>query len=357
MHSGCSRSKSGISQAQHTGIDATCPSPDKVKLGAFVLGMDLEENKKADENHDTVEPETASGLGSLLKEGREKKGLNYEEMAQITKLRANAMEALENEAWHLLPPPVFVKGFIKSYAKALGLGESKLLDLYHGTIPHDTASSPQMISPPKRTKKGLVFVSIVLLGLLAVSLYLWMEKPSSEPATDQTGLEPPSKMLQRVEEKTEPVLPRDRLEYQAKEPEAAATLEGTSTPDLDPVREDRLEPLQPEEEPDESATKKGSLTAPVTVSPAVTELFVLTGRVHSETYVKIYVDDRAPKEYMFKPGSTPQWEAKEGFYVMVGNASGIEFDLNGKEYRNLGKEGDVVRLRFPEDFERQILEE
>ena len=60
---------------------------------------------------------------------------------------------------------------------------------------------------------------------------------------------------------------------------------------------------------------------------------------------------------MFKAGSRPQWEAKEGFYVMVGNASGIEFDLNGKVYRDFGKEGDVVHLRFPESFNRQTLEE
>ncbi len=342
---------------RHAGIDAMCPSLDRVKLGAFVLGMDIEENRKADEKDDTVEPETLSGVGSLLKEGREEKGLDYEEMAQITRLRAHVLEALENEAWHLLPPPVFVKGFIKSYAKALGLGEGKLLDLYHRTIPNDTASSPQMISPPKKTKKGLIFVLIGLFGLLAVSLILWMVKPSSEPTSVQTGIEPPLKMLQRIEDKAKPVLSRDRLEHQAKEPEAVPTLEGSSTTDLEPVLEDGLEPLQLEEEPDESITQKDSLGEPVTVLPDITESFVLTGRVHSETYVKIYVDDRAPKEYMFKPGSRPQWEAKEGFYVMVGNASGIEFDLNGKVYRNLGKEGDVVRLRFPEDFERQILEE
>lgn len=319
--------------------------------------MEIEEDKKADEKDDTMEPEPVCGLGLLLKEGREKKGLDYEEMAQITKLRAHALEALENEAWHLLPPPVFVKGFIKSYAKALGLGESKLLDLYNRTIPHDTAFSPQMISPPKRTKKGLIFVLIVLFGLLAVSLYLWIEKPFLEPTTDQTGKESPSKVRQQVEEKTEPMLPRDRLEDQAKESETATTFEESSTPDLEPVRENRLEPLQPEEEPDESVLKKDSLTAPFTVSPPVTEPLVLTGRVLSRTYVKIYVDDRAPKEYVFRPGSRPQWEAKEGFYIMVGNASGIEFDLNGKVYSNLGKEGDVVRLRLPEDFERQIFEE
>jgi cytoskeleton protein RodZ len=337
-----------------------------VKPGASVLGMDLKENRKTDEKDDTVEPETASGLGSLLKEGREKKGLNYEEMAQITKLRAYALEALENEAWHLLPPPVFVKGFIKSYAKALGLGESRLLDLYQETLSHDAASSPQMISPPKRTKKGLIFVLIVLFVLSAVSVNLWMGKPSSDPATDQIRKEPPSKMPRSVEEKAEPLLLRDGPEYPANKPaesvylsetEAAPALQGASTPDLEPVQQDRLELLGLKEGPDESATKRDSLTAPVTISPAVTELLVLTGRVYSETYVKMYVDDQAPKEYMFKPGSRPQWEAKKGFYVMVGNASGIEFDLNGREYRDFGRDGEVVRLRFPENFKRQILEE
>jgi cytoskeleton protein RodZ len=342
---------------RHAGIDAMCPPLDREKLGAFVSGMDIEENKKADEKDDTVESETVSGLGSLLKEGREKKGLNYEEMAQITKLRAHALEALENEAWHLLPPPVFVKGFIKSYAKALDLEESKLLDLYHRTVPHDPASSPQTITPPKRTKKRLFFLLMVLFGLLAVSFYLWMGKPSSEPATHQTGIEPPSKILQRIEEKAEPMLLRDELQAQVRGSEAAPTLKRASTRDLEPVREDYLEPIQLGKEPDESVTGKGSSTAPVTVPPDATEAFVLTGRVHSKTYVKIYVDDKAPKEYMFRPGSRPQWEAKEGFYVMVGNASGIEFDLNGKVYRNLGKEGDVVRLRLPDDFERQIREE
>ncbi len=328
--------------------------------------MDIEEDQITDEKDDTIEQETVSGIGSLLKEGREKKGLSYEEMAQITKLRAHALEALENEAWHLLPPSVFVKGFIKSYAKALSLEESKLLELYQKDILDDTAFSAQIISTPKRNKKGLVFVLIVVFGLSAVSLKLWMDKPFSEPTIGQSGRELPSEMPQRIEENAESTLPRDGLAYPATEPEkngaiseteAAPTLEGASTPDLEPSKEDRLERPQPEAETDEFAAENNSLTAPVNVSSAVNESLVLTGRVHSKTYVKIYVDDQAPKEYMFNPGSRPQWKAEEGFYVMLGNASGIEFDLNGKVYRAFGKEGEVVRLRFPENFKRQILEE
>ena len=297
--------------------------------------MDKKEQQEADEKNDTVEPDKVSGLGALLKEGREKEGLSYEEMAQMTKLRPHTLKALEDEEWHLLPPCVFIKGFIQSYAKALGMEDSRLLNLYHRACPQVDAPPSELIFPPKRSKKGIIFVFAVLFGAIAVSVYLWMGKTSLEPTAIQAEKAVPSKILQGSEEKAESVL--ERVD---------------SAPDHDRAQTDSPEPIPLEKEAD-----KVSLSASVTELPADNELLVLTGRVRLETYVKIYVDDRAPKEYMFKPGGNPQWNAKEGFYVIVGNAAGIEFDLNGKEYRDLGKDGDVVRLRIPEDFERQILEE
>ena len=68
------------------------------------------------------------------------------------------------------------------------------------------------------------------------------------------------------------------------------------------------------------------------------------------TWIKICVDDQGPKEYIFQPGSRPQWKAKEGFYVIIGNAAGIEFDFNGKILEDIGNLGQVVKLRLPEDF-------
>ncbi len=282
-----------------------------------------------------MEPDKVSSLGALLKEGREKEGLSYEEMAQMIKLRAHTLKALEDEEWDHLPPSVFVKGFIQAYAKALGMEESRLLNLYHRACPQVDAPPSQLIFPPKRSNKGIIFVLTVLFGAIVLSVYFWMGKPSLEPTAIPAEKALPSKIPQRSEEKAESVL--ERID---------------STPDRDRAQTDSPEPIRVEKEADNV-----SLSASVTESPADNELLVLTGRVRLETYVKIYVDDRAPKEYMFKPGRTPQWNAKEGFYVMVGNAAGIEFDFNGKEFRDLGKDGDVVRLRFPEDFERQILEE
>jgi cytoskeleton protein RodZ len=81
---------------------------------------------------------------------------------------------------------------------------------------------------------------------------------------------------------------------------------------------------------------------------------VLTGIVNMRTYVKIYVDDNSPKEYVFRPGSRPQWTAKKGFNIILGNAAGMEFDLNGKRMKDFGKLGKVVRLSFPEDFRPNV---
>jgi len=78
--------------------------------------------------------------------------------------------------------------------------------------------------------------------------------------------------------------------------------------------------------------------------------FVLTGHVEDRTWIRICVDDQEPKEYIFQPGSRPQWKGVEGFNILVGNAAGVWFEFNGERYENLGELGKVVRLKLPPDF-------
>jgi hypothetical protein len=79
--------------------------------------------------------------------------------------------------------------------------------------------------------------------------------------------------------------------------------------------------------------------------------------VHLRTWIRIYIDDEAPKEYILQPGSRPQWKARRGFYVLLGNAAGMDFEFDGKEIKDIGELGQVVSLRLPEGFEREIAEE
>jgi DnaJ-class molecular chaperone len=59
--------------------------------------------------------------GAHLKNIREMKGITIDEIAQKTRIRASYLKALEGEDFEQLPAEVFLRGFLKAYAKYLGL--------------------------------------------------------------------------------------------------------------------------------------------------------------------------------------------------------------------------------------------
>jgi hypothetical protein len=258
----------------------------------------------------------------------------------MIRLRRHLLEALENEEWHKLPPSVFVKGFIRSYAKALDLDEKKILELYESTAPVEPAS-PKPIMDEKQSRKGPTVLILVVVGAIALGVYMWYSKPSRDraPTESQTG-----SFLESQDLPSEAVQP-PLLVNKEPEPVQEEIVERESVgPDLSAPQPAEIEAGEPpEEEPQIPEAAPEPVAGP--------EWLILKGLVKSRTWVRIYVDDQQPKEYIFPPGSRPQWKAKEGFYVLVGNAAGIDFDYNGEVLENLGKLGQVIRLRLPEDFE------
>lgn len=68
-----------------------------------------------------------SGLGILLQEARVEQGLSIEEVAQHTKIRAQYLIAIEAGEYGQLPGEAYVRPFIRSYAKALGLDVEQVM--------------------------------------------------------------------------------------------------------------------------------------------------------------------------------------------------------------------------------------
>jgi len=125
-------------------------------------------------------------------------------------------------------------------------------------------------------------------------------------------------------------------------------------------------PVRPAEEPVETeATRAQSPSQEVPVTPQGTEVpardqakdddrwLSLTGTVREMTWLRITIDGKEEKEYLFQPGARPQWRGKEKFYVFIGNAGGIDFELNGKKVGDLGKPGQVVRVTLPHVVEQR----
>ena len=70
-------------------------------------------------------------IGSSLRDARLRQELDFPELEERTKIRPKYLRALEDEQFDILPAPTYVKGFLRSYAEALGLDGQPFVDEYN----------------------------------------------------------------------------------------------------------------------------------------------------------------------------------------------------------------------------------
>jgi DnaJ-class molecular chaperone len=68
--------------------------------------------------------------GKALKQVRERMGVEPQTISKETKISIKTLEWIEEEAFEKLPPLVYLKGFLKSYAQSLGLDPQKVIEEY-----------------------------------------------------------------------------------------------------------------------------------------------------------------------------------------------------------------------------------
>ncbi len=112
-----------------------------------------------------------SGVGSLLKGEREKRGFSLDQLSQITRLRKHYIEALEDENWDNLPSPVYVKGFIRAYAQGLGFDAKEAISLYENIAPVEE-EIPKPLTELKETKRRVAYFIIPLIAVLVLGIYI-----------------------------------------------------------------------------------------------------------------------------------------------------------------------------------------
>jgi len=317
-----------------------------------------------------MEPKVEPGLGDLLKGERERKRLSLDYMVKTTRLRRHFIEALENEDWKVLPAQVFVRGFIRSYAQALDLDERRALDLYEDAFPQEEELPKPLVARGK-TKKKWVAILLSLLVVTAILIYLWTDPQKVIPEKVETlspGTEEKGTMF--LEQEKGPVERRNVSNADMREVIPSSDWKDTIVRPVAPKQEEpgpldeqvivpagqvadaqdeESVPVEPDTEPVAQVSNVGeSLSGDSDARPALSGGdLVLTGIVRMRTYVRISIDDKPPKKYIFRPGSRPQWTGTKGFDILVGNAAGIEFDFNGKMISDLGGLGKVVRVRLP----------
>jgi curved DNA-binding protein CbpA len=76
------------------------------------------------------EPEDGVYDGTALRRYRLSRGVELEEIASATKIRESCLERLEANCYHELPAAVYVRGFLKEYARFLRLDPTRVADSY-----------------------------------------------------------------------------------------------------------------------------------------------------------------------------------------------------------------------------------
>lgn len=86
--------------------------------------------------------------GEILMKERIKRGLSLEEVSQETKIKVSFLQAIEEGDYEKLPANAYAKGFVRSYARFLGLDEKKVLAFFrreYAQVKSRTGVPPQPI--------------------------------------------------------------------------------------------------------------------------------------------------------------------------------------------------------------------
>lgn len=138
-------------------------------------------------------------LGNRLREARIGRSLSLEDVANVTRIPRSSLEHLEEGRLDRLPAPVFVRGFIRAYARTVGLDPAEIVRLYDlgqredaGEEKSENESRARAVRPvrtarshgsPGMLRGGYALLGAVVLGLLIAAWALVGNKPAPSEAS------------------------------------------------------------------------------------------------------------------------------------------------------------------------------
>ncbi len=244
-------------------------------------------------------------LGETLRQARLDRGVSLTDAEDETRVRRRYLESLENEDYSALPAQVYTRGYIRTYARYLGLDPEATLDLYS---PGRTREERSAIRPATPRLSGGQPVSLQIFlwlagGLLVVfcGAYLWTQYNSfreSVSGPDTTA----------------------RVPVASAEPVATIA----PSPQI---------PGQP--------VSVGPLASPRPASPTPERGIVLEFRTTDRTWLVVWVDGTSQLQTTLPAGSTRSFSANNQVRIRVGNAGAVQASINGESQGALGERNQV----------------
>lgn len=116
-------------------------------------------------------------LGEKLRQAREERGISIMEVSEQTRISPLYLEAIENDNYSPLPGGIFNKGFVKTFAKYVGIDENEALQDYTRLVTQQTGSEenvdpqtyrPEVLTDDRASSSNILTIvfAVVILGLM-----------------------------------------------------------------------------------------------------------------------------------------------------------------------------------------------
>jgi cytoskeleton protein RodZ len=271
-------------------------------------------------------------FGERLRREREMRGITLNEIGESTKISRRHLESLEKEDFESLPGGIFNKGFVRAYARYLGIDEEQAVADYSAAadeqeepedkFPLEIHPEPDPKLNPKRSTLPLI---LALLALLAVLAVFWARnKGRLLENTDNTGSTPAG----AASPGATPAVTRP-----SPPPETPAPSPAAATPVA------RLDPSAASKNPSQvqvSATK----------APTPEHTFSVVVTAKEDAWVLLKADGKTVISRMLNAGEQQSVRAGSRIVVITGNAGGVDVSFNGKAVGAVGNESQVRTLTF-----------
>jgi cytoskeleton protein RodZ len=281
-------------------------------------------------------------FGEKLRREREMRGITLEEIAAATKIGSRSLRALETEDFAQLPGGIFNKGFVRSYARYLGIDtEQAVADflaaeaIHSQNAPNGTATSGVDSATSSPAGAGfpwvLVAVVIVVAALVFGGWKYWTGRSARANAT-QAGQPSAPAPQQRP-----PALPPSpqQAARRGTAGDAASTPPAVSPSPADTPHAAASSPsgVEPKASPSADSTEAGS--------------FIVSLRANQDSWISVTADGKTLiEDGMLYAAAERSFRAHDRVVLKLGNAGGVEVSYNGKPLTLSAQSNQVKTLVF-----------
>lgn len=283
-----------------------------------------------------------AGPGELLRSCRKDRGLSVEQVAEDLHLGEHVVAALEAEQFAEIGAPVFVRGHLKAYARALRMDEGAIIEAYRAAQPEEPVEPLLTRRAPERhlniSPMPVILGAVGAVLAIAMAWYLLRDVSTEEvsvEASPSAGPPPATDLLTPAEPVTAAQAP------------SAASLVPAATPGEDQAPEPvaAVVDLVPAE-----AAVPAALSPPgpevVSEAPAPADGIQLELYFREESWVEISDAEGRVLFGLQREGMRRQLTGEPPIQILLGNAPGVDVYLDKKPYpvpaRNVN--GKVARF-------------